>query len=300
MKKIEKNQEKINPGRIKTLFEDFERLFSEKSFSTIKSNFRKCYYYKDCRTFNNEDTSVTFQEIDEYGNWNERTVTLSKFYTPATNNIFTLLKEQIRQLLDSINSDEYLVYLKYFNGKIKKLSPLVKVLLDKQYKESLKGYLNDLTEYIDEFYNDFHNLNLSANTREAHYFHSDWFSNCNIDLVNTLYQELLDSRMISPISKSIFSKIFSDRHINKPPTKKINWLESEISFRYFINKLIVAKILAQPFSKQMRIANKCFSLKGNINHDWVPGGRSAKYKNRKSEVIDRIIELAKRNAKESN
>jgi hypothetical protein len=50
----------------------------------------------------------------------------------------------------------------------------------------------------------------------------------------------------------------------------------------------------------MRIANKCFSLKGNINHDWVPGGSEGKYINAKSNVIDRIIELAISQVKERN
>ena len=301
MKKTEKNQEKINPGRINKIFEDFERLFSQESFNKIKSNFRIVYYNKERRTFNDEDTSVTFEEqIDIYNTWDKRTVTLSNFYTPATENINTLLKEQIRLLLESANSADYLLYLKYFRQKIKKLSRLVKVLLDRQYEESLKGYLNHLTEYIDEFDKNFQSLNPIVNEREGNYFHSDWFSNRNIDLVNTLCQELIDSRIISQVSNSIFSKIFSDQQINKPPTKKINWLKSEISFRYFINKLIVAEILAQPFSKQMRIANKCFSLKGNINHDWVPGGSEGKYINAKSNVIDRIIELAISQVKERN
>ncbi len=80
MKKTEKNQEKINPGRINKIFEDFERLFSQESFSAIKSKFRKHYFDEIYRKFNDEYTSVTFQDQkDKYNTWKEETVTLSDF-----------------------------------------------------------------------------------------------------------------------------------------------------------------------------------------------------------------------------
>jgi hypothetical protein len=295
----EKFKETINPGVINPFFEDFERLFSEESFQKIKSNFRRKYYDEIHRKFDDEYTSVTFQEqIDERNIWTERVVKLSDFYTPVTNNIFTLLKEQISKLLYSPAKDEYLKSLKLCRSKLKKLTQQTKLLTDRQYKELLNGYLSQFKDYFDNFDHDFQILNPIKNDQQENCFCSNWFSNQNIDLVITLREELIENRMINKVSKPTFYKIFNNQNSNKPPRIKINWLKTEISFRDLINELIKAQILDIPFSKQMRIANKCVSLKGDQTHDWTLGGRSGKYENADSKVIKRIIKLAKSKVKE--
>jgi hypothetical protein len=283
------------------LFKDFELLFTEDKLISYKAGFRTRYYDEIYRTFNKEDNSVTFQEqINSYNKWEEQTISLTDFCKFDVDDIFKELNAQINSTLISVNSEQIPTLLKICSQKVKVLRKKVNKLSDILYRKFLNSYLSQLTKFIDEKDKIFR-LNIPESEELLGcYFHSDWFSDLNKGVVNNLHQELIDSRIISPISNSIFSMIFSDRKLNKPTTKKINWLKSEISFRYFIKKLVDDNILAKPFSKQMRIANKCISLNGNQNHNWVPGGKEGKYENAESIVIDRIIELSKSKIKERN
>ena len=123
-------------------------------------------------------------------------------------------------------------------------------------------------------------------------FCSEYFSDRNIDVVDTLRNELILQLMIGKCTHSTFRQIFALIQRSKPVSKKINWKGQKGAFRYFINHM-VDQLDVTNRDLKFRIANNCFTYKDSEN-DFTTLGNNGKDPNSQIKAeINKIIAKAK-------
>lgn len=90
---------------------------------------------------------------------------------------------------------------------------------------------------------------------------SDYFSNQNIDIVDTLRDGLIGKKMIDKCTSSTFRQIFASTQHTKAISQKIVWIGQKGAFRYFINQMIDQFEIVNIRSIKFLIANNCFTYK---------------------------------------